>query len=96
MVGDWAAALEQQGQRPMTGMLRLSRTGDVYRGTLLFDGDNQAFIVLSLQTSGNHVVMRLSTPGGDARVEGTKRAPTRFEALYTSRTLNGRFAADLR
>lgn len=96
MVGDWAAALEQQGQPTSTGALRLSRSGDVYRGTLLFDGANQEFIVLSLQTSGNHVVMRLSTPGGDARIEGNKRAPTRFEGLYTSRTLNGRFTADLR
>jgi hypothetical protein len=96
MVGDWAVQLLLQGQPTGTGMLRLSRSGDQYRGALQFESADRPYFVRSLQTDGTHVVMLLDTPDGDARVEGNLRAPTVFEGLYTSRTLNGRFTASRR
>ncbi len=95
MSGDWAVQLTQQGS-PVSGMLRLVPAGDGFTGNLQLDGVSQPYFVRSVQVQGEHVVMILGTPDGDARIEGNLRAPTQFEGILTSRGLNGRFTASRR
>jgi len=96
LTGDWAVELVQQGMSPNTGMLRLVPSGDGYRGNLQLDVANRPYFVRTAQAQGNHITIILDTPDGDARIEGTLRAPTQFEGLYTSRTLNGRLTMNRR
>lgn len=92
LTGDWAVQFIQQGQSPSGGMLRLVPAGDGFRGNLQLDIASQVYSVRNAQVQGDHVTIILDTPDGDARIEGTLRVPTVFEGLYTSRTMNGRFA----
>ncbi len=89
--GDWAVQLSVQGATPITGLLRLTYSGDGYNGNLQLDIDTRPFFVRSVRVQGDHVVMIVQGTDGDARVEGNMRSATEFEGIYTSRTLNGRF-----
>jgi hypothetical protein len=91
MSGDWGIQLIPQGQEPNTGLLSLVPSGEGYTGNLRLDAANRPYFVRSVQVQGNHIVIIIDTPDGDARIEGNMRAPTQFEGMYTSRTLNGRF-----
>ena len=96
LTGDWAVQLIVQGQSPSTGIMRLAPSGDGYTGNLQLEGVDRPYFVRSVQVEGSHVRMALDTPDGEARIEGNLRAPTQFEAIYISRTLNGRFTASRR
>jgi len=96
LTGDWAVQLIQQGLPANPGTLHLVPSGDGYRGNLLFESANQPYFVRNAQAQGDHITIILDTPDGDARIEGTLRAPTEFEGLYTSRTLNGRLTMSRR
>jgi hypothetical protein len=91
MSGDWGVQLIPQGQEPNMGVLSLVPSGEGYTGNLRLDAANRPYFVRSVQVQGNHIVIIIDTPDGDARIEGNMRAPTQFEGMYTSRTLNGRF-----
>jgi len=95
LVGDWSVQLQVQGQAS-NGSMRISQTGAGYTGILQLDTASQVSSIRSVTVDGAHFVAVLTTPDGDARIEGNLRTPVLMEATYNGRHVTGRFVANRR
>ena len=88
--GDWTVQINRPNGDMVNGSLSLVPAGDGWTGNLSLDGANRPYHVRSARVQGNHVVMTVETPDGDARIEGTMRSFTQFEGLMSGRNNDGR------
>lgn len=95
LAGDWAVQLQVQG-RAANGSMRITQTGGGYTGILQLDTASQVSSIRSVTVEGAHFVATLSTPDGDATIEGNLRTPVLMEATYNGRHVSGRFIANRR
>jgi hypothetical protein len=95
VAGDWSVQLLVQG-RPTNGTMRIAQSGEGYAGFLQLDTASQVSNVRAATVQGDHFVIMLTTPDGDARIEGNLRTPVLMEALYNGRHVSGRFVANRR
>jgi hypothetical protein len=95
LAGDWAVQLQVQGQAS-NGTMRLSPSGGGYTGIFQLDTASQVSSIRSLTVDGTHFVAVLTTPDGDATIEGNLRTAALMEAMYNGRHGSGRFIASRR
>ncbi len=95
LAGDWAVQLQVMGQSS-NGTMRITATGGGYSGILQLDTASQVSAIRSVTLEGDHLVAILTTPDGDARIEGNLRTPALIEAMYNGRHVSGRFVANRR
>jgi hypothetical protein len=95
LVGDWAVQLQVQG-RNSSGSMRITPSGGGYIGILQLDTAGQVSSIRSVTVDGTHFVATLSTPDGDASIEGNLRTAALMEATYNGRHVTGRFIANRR
>ncbi len=95
LAGDWAVQLQVMGQSS-NGTMRITATGGGYSGILQLDTASQVSAIRSVTVEGDHLVAILTTPDGDARIEGNLRTPALIEAMYNGRHVSGRFIANRR
>jgi hypothetical protein len=95
LAGEWTIQLQVQG-RSVNGAMHIAQSGEGYAGFLQLDTASQVSNVRSATVQGDHFVIMLTTPDGDARIEGTLRTPVLMEALYNGRHVAGRLIANRR
>ncbi len=95
LAGDWAVQLQVQGQNS-NGTMRITASGSGYTGILQLDTASQVSSIRSLNVEGSHFVAVLTTPDGDATIEGNLRTTALMDAMYNGRHVSGRFIASRR
>jgi len=95
LAGDWAVQLQVQG-RASNGSMRITPSGTGYTGILQLDTASQVSSIRSVNVEGTHFMATLTTPDGDATIEGNLRTPVLMEAMYNGRHVTGRFIANRR